>query len=195
MVKQRIVHLVPPLEDAGTDDAGMPEPGSFGVVLPEPPSWSSSARDEQLADILRSDCRTPAAEELAQAIGEGLGTIQFLELPDIGEMGVDHRALSIVESDPDKARLYLAAALWLGNRGSRWRIGASKHQSGEPEVISDDENLVAWAVPVDAERILVAWAEGRRVMVVRTQRSGAAVGYLFAGGPQGNAAAPPHSRR
>ena len=105
------------------------------------------------------------------------GWLEHVPLPDIGDLGFDHLALSIVQPcDAETARLCLAAAMWLSEVGGRWRI---QFVDGHPEVASDDENMVARPAPVEASTILGAWADRQRVMVIVARKDLPPHGYIF----------------
>ena len=54
-------------------------------------------------------------------IRQGMGWIACIRLPEIGDLGFDHRALAMVgDCPPAIARLALATGAWFSQTGSRW---------------------------------------------------------------------------
>lgn len=155
-----------------------------GLGLAPPPGKRTfsryRSREVRLAEVLLSDCETAAASELTSLLRSGRRCIEQVQLPDIGDFGFDHRALSIVTTcDAETARLCLAAAMWLGEIGSRWCMQLADGRPGEPEVVSDDENMVAWPAPVKAFSVLKAWMDRRRAMVIVPRKDQPPHGYIF----------------
>jgi hypothetical protein len=115
---------------------------------------------------------------IAHLIRQGMGWVACIRLPEIGDLGFDHRALAIVaDCPPATARLALAAGAWFSRMGSRW--SARQDQRDSWQIDSDDENMTARCAPVVPSLILEAWANLRRVMVVHASKDAVPLAYVF----------------
>jgi hypothetical protein len=114
---------------------------------------------------------------IAHLIRQGMGWVACIRLPEIGDLGFDHRALAMVGCPPATARLALAAGAWFSRMGSRW--SARQDQRDSWQIDSDDENMTARCAPVVPGLVLDAWANLRRVMVVHAIKDAPPLAYVF----------------
>lgn len=149
--------------------------------LPRPPwdhrGFPMPCRWMPLHAILGTPCDGEDARHLLDLLRRERGWIAMVDLPGIGDAGVDHRTLSSVpESDPAVARLCIAAAMWLSEIRATWEMA---RDGDGVAVVAEEENIIALPAPVSASRVLGQWRERHRVMVVVPSGEGEAKGFLF----------------